>query len=170
MCVSRAPPKGELLLLVEPMPPSPLPLSISTCSTALAVPEEKQDQPLVDLLADLFPLWGELSSDSQELLPMWVRRECAEAFRRDNPRYMLPAICKDSKKGAARVAPAPWQHEQQHPAHAAPAPAHEQQRPAPVTAAAAAAAAPVASVAGDARPQASPRAAAGGQASASIPQ
>lgn len=43
--------------------------SISVSATALAVPEEKQSQPLVDLLADLFPMWGELSSDSQEILP-----------------------------------------------------------------------------------------------------
>lgn len=128
------------------------------------MPEEKQEQPLIDLLADLFPLWGELSSDSQELLPMWVRRECAEAFRRDNPRYMLPAICKDSKKGTgggggSRVAPAPASDHR--PPAAAPA--------APPASAAAGGsprrAAPAPSPAADARPQPSPRNATSGGAS-----
>ena len=72
--------------------------SISTCATALFVPEEMQGVSITELLADLFPLYGELSSDSLELLPMWVRRECAVAFRREKPDCLLPSICKDASK------------------------------------------------------------------------
>ena len=57
-----------------------------------------QGVSITELLADLFPLYGELSSDSLELLPMWVRRECAIAFRRENPDCVLPSICKDASK------------------------------------------------------------------------